>query len=340
MNVILLLIGFAIEVAALVFFKNSEIADFSSLFYLFLLIHLVAVSVFSFGMYKSAIRYRLTSPINWVIVNFAMCFIFSIVAFITLSALLVFISRKKMWQKSDIYDDYEKYIFYDFKPGDRPLKTENLAEIVESELEISPLVDVLAEEDVRLRRGAINIMNRLPRKDAVKLLMTSLKDRSVENRFYAASELSRIETELNDNIVLAKKDVERTPESSAAHLSLANSYSEYYECGILDEITAGYYLDLALEEYYKVLAMEGEDIKVLNYLANLEIHKKEYDKALAKFKRVCEMDPDNVYANVGIIQIFYETGDIEKAIEYSRSIISKMPETKGPIREIIAYWAS
>jgi len=268
-----------------------------------------------------------------------LCALFVLVGFLSFLVIYMF-QVKNRWQKSNIYNEYEKYIFYDFEPEKKFLDPDNLAAATEAELEISPLVDVMGEEDAELRRGAVNIMEKLPKKDAVRLLQLSLQDSDVEIRFYAASELSKIETELNDNIITAKEEVERSPDSADAHLSLANSYSEYYESGILDEVTANYYRGLALGEYYTVLELGGENVKVMNYLANLEALNKEYDKALARFKRVCEIAPNDVYANVGIIHVYFETGKIAEAIKHARGIIKKMPVTKGPMRGIIQYWAA
>ncbi len=332
-------LGLAIEINALVYLLSKEVSEVAFLFPLFLMIHLLATVIFSFGMYKGALNNHFSSPRNWVFLSFIFCFTFSILGFICLLVSYMFLIKRK-WQKSDIFAEYEKYINYDFSPEKRFIDPDNLAESAGAELEISPLVDVMGEKDTLLRRGAINVMDKLPNKDAVRLLKMSLKDPDVEIRFYAASMLSKIETELNDNIVIAKKEAERTPESADAHLSLANSYAEYYESGILDDVTANYYRKLAVNEYYIVLDLEGENIKVLNYLANLEAINKEYDKALSKFKRVCEIEPDNVYANVGIIHVYFETGKIKDAIGYAKNIIDKMPRTKGPMREIIEYWAS
>lgn len=244
------------------------------------------------------------------------------------------------WEKSAIYDEYERYITFDFKPEEKRMAPDRLFEEIESELEVSPLVDVMGQDDIPLRRGAIHVMNKLPKKDAVRLLKMSTSDKNLEIRFCAAAELSELEAEINENINMAKKEVERNPGSGAAHLSLANAYAEYYECGILDDITAAYYMDLAYRQYSKVLDLMGPEVKVLNYLGNLETQRKKYDDACKIFGRVLELDPENVFANVGIIQTYYETGQIERVIRYARGLAKRMPETKGPMREIIQFWAS
>ena len=132
--------------------------------------------------------------------------------------LLIFmIVSRHPWEKSAVYDEYEKYITFDFKPGQKRMAPDKLFEEIETELEVAPLVDVMGQDDIHLRRGAINIMNKLPKKDAVRLLKLSLNDKNLEIRFCAAAELSDIESEINENINTAKKEVERSPASGAAH---------------------------------------------------------------------------------------------------------------------------
>lgn len=308
------------------------------LFPLFILMHLVSVAIFSLGMYSASTIYRFGSNRNWLITTVILCFIFPVIGFISSCLLFVAIS-KHLWKRSDAYDDYEKYITYDYKPEKKHVDEDRIVEAVSAELMVQPLVDIMMEDDVKLRRGAVNVMKRLPKKDAVRLLKQSLSDKSVEIRFYAAVGLSEIESEINSNIEMAKKEIERVPDSINAYITLANSYSEYFECGILDDVTARYYLDLAIEGYYKICQMGGGNINILNSLGNLESKRGRISEAIAKFEKVCEIDPDNIYANVGIIELLYASGRVDEAAKRARKIIAKMPETKGPMRELVKFWA-
>jgi tetratricopeptide (TPR) repeat protein len=320
------------------FFKNN-IHTFNILFFLLLLLHAVSVLLFCFGLHKASSRFHFGNPKNWFILSSALCFVFFIIGFIFISIIFVFLARERA-EMSRTYEDYERYITYDYEPQEKHIEADKLTEAIDSELEIVPLVDVMLENDVQLRRGAVRSMERLPKKDAVRLLKLSLQDKNVEVRFYAALGLSKIESELNANIIMAKNELSRNPQGSVSHLLLANAYAEYYECGILDEVTADYYRNLAVSEYNKVLEIDGGNVEVLNILANLEARDKKFDSALARFNRVCDIDPFNVYANVGIAQILYETGRISEAIERSRKIEEKIPQTKGIIKEIIGYWSA
>lgn len=336
---ILLISGFCVEGFSYALFLAYKGQSFTFPLLGVLILHMIGVALFSWGMYFMSGVYRYSADKNWVIITAAMCFAFSYIGFI-FCALLFIATAKQVWSSVDAYDDYEKYITYDYTCEKKYVDEEKMVEIVNDELLLQPLVDVMQEDDIKLRRGAVGAMKNLPKKDAVKLLKLSLSDNSVEIRFYAAVGLSEIESGINENIEMAKNEVDRSPESVDARIVLANSYAEYHECGILDDVTSRYYLDLAIKEYYTINEMRGGDVNILNSIGNLEAERQNFGSALSKFLEVSEIEPDNIFANVGIMQIFYETGKVSHTIKRAREVIGKMPKSEGPMREIIEYWAT
>jgi tetratricopeptide (TPR) repeat protein len=335
-----MLAAVALEVWAVVLFLGAgSAAPEPSLLPTLALIHTASCLSLSAAVYFLAVRVGILSPRNWLIMCLLMSLAFPAVGpFAMLGVFLVFVASPS--ERSSAYDEYARYITYDFKPQEKYMDPDKLAEGISQELDVTPLVEVLSESDSAARRGVINVTERLPKKDAIRLLRMVLDDKSVEVRYLAASQLSQIETEFNENVFTARKEVERAPESADAHLALANGYAEYFESGLLDDYAAQYYLGLAIGEYKKVLSLGGENIQIMNYLGNLELAAKRYDEALSKFKRVTQLDPENVYANVGLINVFYEKGQMKDVVRHAKEAMKRMPETKGPMREIVRYWAS
>lgn len=331
--------GCVLETSAIYVFIRSDIQARELLFFPLAALHIAALAAFSFGMYTAGVDRGFSNPWNWAISCFTAGAVFPGAGLVGMAVIFMFLSGSAP-EKGAAVDNYEQYITYDSKPDGKFIDAYRLLETVDEELDVRPLVDVLGENDVKLRRSAVSIMEALPKKDAARLLKMSLGDNNVEIRFYAALGLSRIESELNKSILMSREEVDEAPASPSAHLSLANSYAEYYESGMLDPVTADHYMDLAINEYYKILDLGGADINVLNSIGNLEIQKKNYESALSKFRKVCEADPYNIFANVGVIQVYYETGRIEQAISLSRNIIDRIPATRGPMRSIIEYWSS
>ncbi len=309
------------------------------LFPLILGIHVAASFLFSLAIYIAAKRLRHSSPENWFIVGSVMCLSFSGLGFVFFAAVFISITLLAK-EKEGAYSEYEKYITYDFEPEKKYMPSDKLDEGIREELEVSPLVDLLEQKNTNGRRGVINIIQKLPRKDAVHLLKKAMTDKSVDVRYMATAALSKIENEFNENIFMARKETLRDAESADSHLALANAYAEYYDSGLLDKVTSAHYRQLAVDEYEKSLKLGGENVHVLNYLANLDLIVKDYDSAFLKFRKAADKDPDDIYAHVGLIQTYYETDRIREAIKHARTLVGKMPETKGIMKEIINYWAS
>lgn len=331
--------GLALEILAVFIFLESEGGPSGLKILLLLALHIAASALLAVALYALSRHLRMLSPKNWLILSFAGSLVFPLAGyFCMVGVFLVYVESP--FERTDIYEEYSKYIGYDFEPEKKYMESDKLFEGIAQELDVVPIVEVMAEENMAGRRGIINAISKLPKKDAVKLLKMALADKSIEVRYSAASELSRLEAEFNENIFMARKEVARQPDSSDAHLGLANAYSEYYESALLDEYAGRYYIGLAVKEYEKALELGGENIHILNYLGNLELAAKDYKAALAKFRRVVEIDPANVYANVGLINVHFEAGRIGEVVQYAREVMPKMRDSKGLMREIISMWAS
>jgi len=330
--------GLAMEASAVKLFLEAKSHSLGFLCVL-LAIHVAACSLFSFQIYAASTRLKYSSPKNWLLASLMSTLVFPVAGIVCMFVLFLY-----TWvlpgEKTGAYEEYEKYITYDFEPEEKYMPSDKLLQGIGEELEVTPLVEVLAEESANARRGVMNVIGKLPKKDAIRLLKIALNDKSVEVRYLAASELSKIEAEFNENVFMARKETLRNPDSADAHLALANAYAEYFESGFLDDFASRYYMDLAAEEYRVALRMGGENIQILNYLANLDLLSSRYEDAYAKFKRVTEADPGNVYAHVGLINTYYEKGEVGHAIRHAKETIGRMPPSQGIMREIVGYWAS
>lgn len=336
--IIFLVGGLLLEALAVWILLEARETSLGPILLLLAVLHIAACALVSYGIYFASQKSRFLSPKNWFLASLALSIFLPPAGPFLMVGIYVLASRSH-WEKTDIYEEYEKYIAHDFKPEEKHMPSDKLLEEIGERLEVSPLVDVINQDDVKLRRGAVQVMNKLPKKDAVRLLKLAAQDANVEIRFAASSELSEMEAEMNDNIGMALRDVEAAPNSVDARLALANAYADYYDSGILDASTAEYYRSQAFEEYTRVLELGGDNIHVLNYLGNLEIQRKNYDDALKHFKRVVEIEPSDIFANVGVIQVYYERGDIKQVVERASNLVNRMTETLGPMREIITFWA-
>jgi tetratricopeptide (TPR) repeat protein len=338
-SVLLILIGFLIE-----FFLNLYTAPIllqqqppeAGLVLSFIGINIVASLIFAFGMYLFS--RKLPSPVNWSILSFLISIAFVSIGMVGMVAINIWIKRAKRL-KLGVYEAYEQYITFEYAEAPKYWREDALIEKMYEEMEVRPLVDVLSEEDYLLRRGAVDIIDRLGKQDAVKILQSGLVDGNVEVRFHVASELSKIETEYSDNILSAQKEVDKNPDSEDSHRILANAYAEYCRSGILDEISRDYYLGLAVEEYKRSLEISPPQINTRITLSQLLLEKGNIQEAEKNLKQVVSEAPDNYQAHIELAKIYYRRRDFQKVSQELKKSKSIVPEKTGLVGEIVSYWS-
>lgn len=122
------------------------------------------------------------------------------------------------------------------------------------EMDFVPLVEILAGDDMNLKRGSVEQLTRLRTPEAIAVLMSHRSDPSMEMRFYVNSSLARIKKELDELLDAARYQMHMESDSVADRLNLAKVYLQYARSGLLDA-------DL-------VNAYEKEAILHLNFVLN------------------------------------------------------------------------
>lgn len=125
---------------------------------------------------------------------------------------------------------------------------------IAKELDFVPLVEVLASDDINLKRGAIEQLSRLRTPEAIQVLMAHRSDPSMEMRFYVNSSLVQIKREFDEALDAARNQMRMDVDNVAGRLNLAKIYLLYAASGLLDS-------DL-------MMAYEGEAIFHLTYVLN------------------------------------------------------------------------
>lgn len=105
---------------------------------------------------------------------------------------------------------------------------------IAKELDFVPLVEVLAGDDINLKRGAIEQLTRLRTPDAIQVLMSHRSDPSMEMRFYINSSLVRIKKEFDEALDAARYQLRLDVDNAADRLNLAKIYLSYVNSGLLD----------------------------------------------------------------------------------------------------------
>ncbi|MBN2535743.1 MAG: hypothetical protein JXB88_22885 [Spirochaetales bacterium] len=128
----------------------------------------------------------------------------------------------------------------------------------------------------------------------VKLLNIALKDRDYEIRSFAAVVLNKLENDINQKILSAKRQMQLKPEDFQARLDLIRMYYSFCTDGLIDTGTLDYYISLAaslldeLEQQSTLSAPEKLEVllwkaRIAHYTGNQELESRIYHSILADY---------------------------------------------------------
>ncbi len=167
---------------------------------------------------------------------------------------------------------------------------------------VEPLVNVVSDPSVEMRRGAIAILGKQSGPEAVELLRRFLTDEHADVRLDASVTLSRLEAH-------AAQAVNEASEQRAMDYAAARRYAgacfEYASSGLLDAVSARFYFTEACAALREYLAHESEDTKGWIALARVLQILGEAEEALAALERARALAPESSEAYVLSLEIAF-----------------------------------
>jgi len=203
----------------------------------------------------------------------------------------------------------------------------NSDEMLKKELKIQPFQDILNGDNIDLKRGAIQYLEKVASPEAVRLIKKCLTFNNQEVRFYAHSSLVKLDKSYTDRIKMLKDKIEERKNDSDLLKQLASIYIKYAESEILEEGTKRYYLKLAKEIFESLLLNDADNIEFLTVVGKLNIFEKQYAQAETIFQKAMLFEPNNTIPVLSLIQIYYEKNDLKSLAIYAQ-ILKKMEITE------------
>lgn len=180
-------------------------------------------------------------------------------------------------------------------------------------LDFMPLADILASDDIDLKRGAVDKLAQLKTPEAVTLLLQHRSDSSTEMRFYVTSALARIKKEYDEELEAAKKELAKAKDAARARLLLARIYLQYAASGLLDDATVQAHRREALYHLGAISKMPDVD-RLLKGEAGqmqlwLHISNQSWEEGLSTIDRLAAEDlVDPQELTRARVQILYRSG--------------------------------
>lgn len=223
-------------------------------------------------------------------------------------------------------------------PSIKPILSRPLArrEQVARELDFLPLADVLAGQDVDLKRGAVEKLAQFKTPEAIQVLLAHRGDPSIEVRFYVTTALTRIKRELDEELDAAKKQMKKDVYKISGRIFLAKVYLQYSRSGLLDPVTANAY---ELEAQYHLdfsLQSEFASVEAFQLLIGIYLGRKNWERALQVVKLLegrAKASPEDL-AKIRI-DILYRSGRYE---EIPKTLAEQAVIFSDPHWQAMAHW--
>ncbi len=133
--------------------------------------------------------------------------------------------------------------------------------------------------------------------------------------------------QLRNAVTEAEEALRKNPEDLVARRILGRIYSRMLGDGQTGRINEEM-LKKAIEQYQKISEKDPQDIESLLMLGRLQKVGQNSPESEKAYKRVLEIDPDNVDANTGLAMVYADLGDTKQASELLEKAARKNPSLR------------
>lgn len=206
-------------------------------------------------------------------------------------------------------------------------------------LDFLPLADVMAGENIALKRGAIDNLYRLGNPESISLLLSYRNDPSPDVRFFVTTALTKIKKEFDEELDASRRQMQRDIYKVSSRVFLAKIYLRYAKSGLLDEVTGVGYTDEALHHLHYALDSGYARDEVYWILFDLYYGKKQWSAALEILDRMAASgkveDKKLLQAS---IKIFFRQGSYHDLARTLRDL-TRIPGVNDEWKSLAIAWA-
>lgn len=285
--------------------------------------HLLALTLLAVGLVRPW-NFRDPSDRAWAVLGLSLTLPLPLFGFLGFLAIYAAMQGRKAGG-GDLLKDFQQYISYD--PIALPQRGALEPDLfLKAEVDIAPLREILAGDDVPLKRGAILSLSRLPRAEAVALLKQALTDESREIRYYASNALSEMEKEFNDRIFRLTREVERNPTQEERHLELARTVLEYTSSGLLDQTIIPYFHEIAQRTLDRAALNPRHSPEVDTLLGEVYRRLGRQDKAREVLEDLANREQRDPGVFLALAEMAFTSGRLGEARRWVQEGIGRFPE--------------
>ena len=211
-----------------------------------------------------------------------------------------------------------------------------IGEYVEYSLTMEPLVDSVHDPDPEVRKLAVRQIAEKHTPFAIRLLHFMLMDVDEEVRLYAASELERIDNEMQARIYDLEQKLKKNPNATALRTELARIYIDYARQMMVGENLQKFFLKKAVAVLNRNFEMGQKNSENYFYRGWVFEMLGDFKRALRDFKEAIGINPRDPRAYIESAQIYFNL----KKFDTVKRIMRIVPVHSEQIEEYHAhlYW--
>lgn len=316
-----------------------SVFSFSLPWYVVLILFLLGIFFLSSGLAQFIQKKRDTHFWHYLGLNFFIPFYGALGSLVI--ALFRYLSKEK---HADIYNVDEAYSFVKFKEDDEKeilFRRGSAERLINHELWVQSYFDIMRSPDRNLKKVLIGKIVREWTPNGVKLLRMALIDNDYDIRSYAATALSRVEDQLNNNLLELKKSLNKEPDNVLTKLKLAESYLYFCRTGIVDETLSEHYLKIAegmLDEIEPAVKTNQDlwlDFLLLRgQIANLSGNT---DKEKSIYEKILEINPQDTDTLAKLCSLQFEERNFSELKSSCHKLLGCI-RGKNPLIESARLW--
>ncbi|WP_084154225.1 HEAT repeat domain-containing protein [Maridesulfovibrio frigidus] len=207
------------------------------------------------------------------------------------------------------------------------------------ELDVHPIADILAGDDIGMKRGAVNLLRRIGSYEAVSLLRKSLSDENAEVRFYAHTALTRLEEDYAQSLEKAEFRADKYG-SAQSHAELGAVHRNYAQSGLPEQNIQEHSMDLSCENWKKASDIEPDNDDYRMRLAEIYIESRKFSEAVEIYNKTKVKPELELESRLGICRAFFEMGNfIALCDEVKRMQVEPNLDSSDPYKKVLYdFW--
>jgi tetratricopeptide (TPR) repeat protein len=209
----------------------------------------------------------------------------------------------------------------------------DISQYVEFSLTMEPLLDTVHDPDPNIRKEAIRRIAEQRSPLSIQMLHSMLLDDDEEVRLYSASELDRLEGEMQKRIHLLRRFLDENPGHEQSHFELAKNYIEFARLLVTSGNLRYFFLKKGIELLNQIFEMRTDDANLYFYRGWAYQMQGNFANALKDLKEAIRLDSNLVLAFTVMAEIYFQLGKYH----YVQKIMTTMPVDRYQVEEYYAH---